>query len=226
MKHLLLLSSLTFATFTAQANIEQIDLAASQVSTTKLAQLVEQTSSYEQAYANYRLAITANITGQSQLTKTALKDARESLEAMNQQQATADSLALLASVYGMVIATDYSQAAILGPQSAVLLEQAQELEPENPRVWLVKAISAFNTPSMYGGGKEKAQTLATQAISYFEQPCSDICWGHAEAYAWRGLAKQEQGDIAGAQADWQQALQVEADYGWAKFLLSQQTANH
>jgi len=36
---------------------------------------------------------------------------------------------------------------------------------------------------------------------------------------WRGLAKKEAGDLSGAKADWQQALQLAPDYGWAKKLL-------
>lgn len=68
---------------------------------------------------------------------------------------------------------------------------------------------------------QNAKTLATTAIENFAQPCDDICWGEAEAYTWRGLAKQELSDNQGAVEDWQHALKVQADYGWAKFLLQQ-----
>ena len=99
--------------------------------------------------------------------------------------------------------------------------KAEQLAPLNPRVTLVKAIAAYNTPAMFGGSMQQAKTLASSAIERFNQPCENICWGEAEAYTWRGLAKQELGDAQGAIEDWQQALQVEKDYGWAKFLLQQ-----
>ncbi len=105
------------------------------------------------------------------------------------------------------------------PNSNRTLSQAQTLEPNNPRVLLIEAISAFNTPAAYGGSMLNTIQLTSKAIDLFAEPCDNICWGHAEAYTWRGLAKQSSGDSQGAIDDWQAALSVQADYGWAHFLL-------
>ncbi|WP_350432390.1 hypothetical protein ABIS04_01615 [Shewanella sp. H8] len=222
MKTLLLITSLTLVSHSSFADISDIDAAANTMNITELSQYSENSNDYEKAYADYRLAITANIIGQRQLAADSLNNAQQTLETMLNQHTSADSQALLAAVYGMQIAFDNTKGAEYGMKTAQLLQQASELEPNNPRVNLVKAINAFYTPSTFGGGLDKAQTLASQAITQYDLPCDTICWGHAEAYTWRGLAKQEQGDLSGAMQDWQAALDIDPQYGWANFLLNQQ----
>lgn len=225
MKTLLLLSSLALACTSAVAassmNITAIDNAANTLDLDKLQQLSAVSQDYDSAYANYRLAISANVMGKKALANSALTSAQTSLESLTSSQANAESLALLSSVYGMQIALDSSKGATLGRKSAKAIASAEQLEPQNPRVALIKAIAAYNTPAMFGGSMQNAKTLASTAIERFAQPCDTICWGEAEAYTWRGLAKQELGDTQGAMEDWQQALSLDKNYGWAKFLLQQ-----
>ncbi|MDD8060947.1 OspD family protein [Shewanella metallivivens] len=222
MKALVLITSLSLVSHYSLADIKDIDAAANTMNINQLSQYSQNTSDYEQAYAFYRLAIIANVSGQRKQAANSLNQAQNTLENLLSAQATADSQALLAAVYGMQIALDNSKGAEFGMKTATLLQQASELEPTNPRVSLVKAINAFYTPSVFGGGLEKAQTFASQAITLYDLPCDTICWGQAEAYTWRGLAKQEQGDLTGATEDWQAAIDIEPQYGWAKFLLNQQ----
>ncbi|ABE56748.1 TPR repeat [Shewanella denitrificans OS217] len=217
---MMLISPLSLAQ--SSSSIAAIDSAANSMNLAGLTRLSQGTdASYATAYANYRLAISANILGQRNTATQALGLAQTQLEQIISIEAAPEPLALLASVYGMQIAFDSSKGATLGFKISTLLTQARALAADNPRVALVAAISAFNTPSLFGGGMDKAISLSSQAIEYYAMPCDDICWGHAEAYTWRGLAKQEQGDMTGAIADWQQALTVDANYGWAQFLLSQ-----
>ncbi|MGI2049493.1 hypothetical protein [Shewanella oncorhynchi] len=217
----LLISTHSFAATPSNTNITNVDAASNAINLTQLQQLSGSTQDYDKAYANYRLAISANVMGQKTLASSALTTAQTTLEALETSQANAESLALLSSVYGMQIALDNSKGATLGMKSAKAITSAEQLEPQNPRVALVKAIAAYNTPAMFGGSMQNAKTLATTSIERFAQPCDNICWGEAEAYTWRGLAKQELGDSQGAIEDWQQAIKVQADYGWAKFLLQQ-----
>lgn len=223
MKSLFLVTSLAFVSHAASASIEQIDIAANTMNITHLTQYSTDAVDYEKAYANYRLAITANIVGQIELAAQSLNSAQLTLEALLNGQASADTQALLAAVYGMQIALDNSKGAEYGMKTAILLKQASQLEPQNPRVSLVKAINAFYTPSLFGGGLDKTKLLASQAIEQFNLPCDTFCWGHAEAYTWRGLAKQQQGDLVGAKQDWQTALTIDDQYGWATFLLNHQS---
>ncbi|MCL1138034.1 hypothetical protein [Shewanella pneumatophori] len=219
----LALSSALSSQLANAESIENIDAAANQMDVNTLKSYSQQGADYQQAYANYRLAITANIVGQPTLAVSALEDAKTTLENLTSTSSTADSLALLSSVYGMLIAFDNGKAATYGPKAGKALAQAKQLEPNNPRITLVEAISAFNTPTMYGGSMQRAADLASQAIELYANPCDNICWGHAEAYTWRGLAKQNLGDLEGAIADWNTALTVESDYAWAQFLLQQNT---
>ncbi|MBW3531784.1 tetratricopeptide repeat protein [Shewanella sp. NKUCC06_TVS] len=216
-----LISTHSFAATPSNTSITNVDAASNAMNLTQLQQLSGSTQDYDKAYANYRLAISANVMGQKTLASSALTTAQTTLEALETSQANAESLALLSSVYGMQIALDNSKGATLGMKSAKAIAGAEQLEPQNPRVALVKAIAAYNTPAIFGGSMQNAKTLATTAIERFAQPCGNICWGEAEAYTWRGLAKQELGDSQGAIEDWQQAIKVQADYGWAKFLLQQ-----
>jgi tetratricopeptide (TPR) repeat protein len=217
----ILISTHSFAATPSNTNITNVDAASNAMNLTQLQQLSGSTQDYDKAYANYRLAISANVMGQKTLASSALTTAQTTLEALETSQANAESLALLSSVYGIQIALDNSKGATLGMKSAKAIASAEQLEPQNPRVALVKAIAAYNTPAIFGGSMQNAKTLATTAIERFAQPCDNICWGEAEAYTWRGLAKQELGDSQGAIEDWQQAIKVQADYGWAKFLLQQ-----
>lgn len=220
MKTSIIIASIALLPSLTHANeIPAIDTASNTMNVAALQNLSQQTQDYDRAYANYRLAITANILGQSETAINALTSAQATLE--NLDQADAENLALLASVYGMQIALDSSRGASLGPKLGQALAQAQLLDPTNPRVVLVQAISAFNTPVSFGGSMKKAIELSSKAIALYEAPCDEICWGHAEAYTWRGLAKQSTGDSQGAIADWQAAVEVQADYGWANFLLKQ-----
>jgi len=49
-----------------------------------------------------------------------------------------------------------------------LLEKAQALDPQNPRVYFLKAQAALNKPSFIGGGKKKARPLLLKAQAKYE----------------------------------------------------------
>lgn len=223
MKTLLMTFSILTLTAAQAATVEQIDAASNRMDLKQLAvYAAEDPADYNKAYANYRLSIMAGLTGQQDQAAQALDVAQSTLEQLTSAQPEAESLALLSSVYGMQIGNNPLKGALYGPKSNKAMQQATKLDPANPRVALIKAISAYNTPAAFGGSKQSAIDLSSKAIELYAQPCQQLCWGHAEAYTWRGLAKQELGDKAGAIADWTKATEVEPSYGWARFLLTQQ----
>lgn len=230
MKILLLMTSLGLFGYSGLANastmdlpaqLSDIDKAANSLNIEGLQQLTNTTQDYANAYANYRLAISANVMGQKSIASDALSAASHTLESLIERQADVEYLSLLVSVYGMQIALDSSKGATLGLKSSNAIKRAEALDAHNPRLILVKAISAFSTPIIFGGSMQNALTYSNKAISAFNNPCNEICWGEAEAYTWRGLAKQALGDTQGATQDWLHALQIQPDYGWATFLLQQ-----
>ncbi|WP_419571447.1 hypothetical protein [Rheinheimera sp.] len=220
-----LMIALLIAASTSQAaSIDQIDSAANQMQLPQLTEYAKGSAvSYEQAYAQYRLAVISQVAGQTEQFSAALAQARQTLEQLTSEQPDAENLALLSTVYGLSIGENpVINGVKYGKKASDALVQAEQLAPDNPRVQLVKAISAYNTPALFGGSKTAAAELAGKAITLFSAPCEQICWGQEEAYVWRGLAKMDLGDNKAAIADWQQALQLNPQYGWARFLLEQQ----
>ena len=68
-------------------------------------------------------------------------------------------------------------------------EKAQELNPENPRAWLLHAQNIMHTPKFVGGGMEKACPVFEKALTAFEAFSNETPfwpnWGKgtAERYA-------------------------------------------
>ena len=61
------------------------------------------------------------------------------------------------------------------------IAKAKEINPENPRAYLLKALMVYNTPAQFGGGPEKACPEVQQANAKFAnfKPISPIApsWG-------------------------------------------------
>ena len=214
---------MTSTAIAGQDNIDRVELAASSLNFKDLQQLSTELQGYDAALANYRLALTANLTERSDDAEVALDKAMEILEQLQQEQAgSAEVNALLAQVYGYKIALSPIKGLIYGAKSHNTLEKAKEIAPNNPRVLLVTGIGAVNTPPMFGGSTEAAMNAFDKAVVAYENDrYSDYYWGHAEAYTWRGMLHSQQGEHEKAMADWQKALDIEPGYGWAKSLVAQ-----
>jgi hypothetical protein len=61
------------------------------------------------------------------------------------------------------------------------LDQAEKLNPNNPRIYYVRGNNVYNTPKAFGGGKEKAKPLFEKSAGLFEsqKPANAIepAWG-------------------------------------------------
>jgi hypothetical protein len=216
---LLLASSLSVQA--SQADIDNIEQAAMQLNSTELASLTKQTSGFEQALAFYRLAITQNLTAQAEEALQSLDLAMAELESITKlNQNDDEAWALLAQVYGLKIAYQPMKAAYYGPKSGRALASALAINNENPRAYLVKGISSYNTPAMFGGSKPSALEAFNQSITLYSQDNSTKAWGHAEVHIWRGLANLSLNKKEQALADWHAALAIEPNYDWAKMLIS------
>ena len=49
-----------------------------------------------------------------------------------------------------------------------MFEKAKKLDPENPRSYLWHGVNLYNTPSFFGGGKDKALPLLEKAIEKYK----------------------------------------------------------
>jgi len=72
-----------------------------------------------------------------------------------------------------------------GMKAQETLAKAEELNPDNPRVILIKAEDTYFTPEQYGGSKTKGMDLFKSALdkfsSYKPKTALDPNWGKAEA---------------------------------------------
>ena len=154
---------------------------------------------------------------------TGLKKNDEAKRALDEQATakspTADALALRSSVIGLMIGLSGNPLSgmTLGPKSSGLLDRAKEMEPKNPRVWLVSGMSAMFTPKMFGGGTDKAEQDLKKSLTLYEtdHPARPTpSWGQADAYIWLGQALHKNEKLDEARAAYQKALEMQPNNQW------------
>ena len=221
-KFILASAILSTSALAGQSEINLIEQSARSLDSAKLATLTEQYQGYDQAFALYRLAVTESVVGDNKSSKRYLDQAMVILESrLESNSEDVEAMILLAQVYGFQIALKPYKGAYYGIKSASVLEQAKALAPENPRVHLVQGISDYQTPAIFGGSKSSAIKAFDDAIEFYQvDQNSGYHWGYEEAYVWRGLAQLALNNGEQAQADWQRAIELAPDYGWAKMLKS------
>jgi hypothetical protein len=88
--------------------------------------------------------------------------------------------ALQAFLYQMRI-TDMSKGFKYSSLASEALEEAEKINPNNPRVYYLRGNNTFHTPKAFGGGKEKAKPMFEKAAALFEsqKPSNAIepAWG-------------------------------------------------
>jgi tetratricopeptide (TPR) repeat protein len=130
--------------------------------------------------------------------------------------------ALIASATGSMIGTSMVRGIRLGMRASAAEDRAEALGASNPRVLLLRAVSAWHKPSAFGGGEDKARELLQQALRGFERdaPARPLpAWGHAEAYAWHGQMELKAGRRDSARAAYDRALALVPGYAWVQYAL-------
>lgn len=178
-------------------------------------------SHYYVGLADYRLI---DLVDDEERSEDVMDDAQKHLEqAVELRPEWAEAHALLASVYGRKASQGMFSGMRYGPRAQRAMETATSLAPENPRVLLLDAISLYNTPERWGGDKDKAIEQLHAALDQFEDaaPSDPLApqWGHADAYAWLGIAHLEAGRTDAARAALEKALEVRAGYAWVEQVL-------
>ena len=133
----------------------------------------------------------------------------------------AEAYALLSAMFGNKIALNPILGMTLGMKSGSMLQKAFDLAPENPRVSLIAGQSAYYTPKMFGGGKEKALQHIQKAVACFQtfkpERSVDPTWGHDEAYAYLGMIQMDQGRLEEAKLSFEKALEINPNFSWVKY---------
>lgn len=174
-------------------------------------------------YMGYALYLLAQRTMETDMraAHASLEEAESFLERSIGIKPIAESHALLSSALGMRIEGPAS-AMSLGMRSGAAMGRAKALGPDNPRVRLLEGISAFHTPSMFGGGHEAALEHFLAAIELFVEDAPKLplpAWGHAETYAWLGQTHAALGQADEARAAYERALELEPGYVWVREVL-------
>jgi len=145
---------------------------------------------------------------------------RQSIEIKND---FSDAYNLLSALYGNKIGLKPWAVMTLGPKSGKAMGRAMELEQDNPRNYLISALSAYYTPKMFGGGVEKARIAFEKSIALFDSvQITDMelpTWGYDEAHAWLGQLFMDREEFDKAQMNFERALQINKNYGWVREIL-------
>jgi tetratricopeptide (TPR) repeat protein len=177
---------------------------------------------YAAAYAAWRLAVLPSV---AKKERGDLLDAAVAQleQAVKRNPKDAESHALLGSVYGLQISESPMTGGMrLGPRASAALDRAASLEPDNPRVLLAQGVSAFNTPAMFGGGKDKAEKLLRRSLERYaveRDTKAWPAWGRFDAHVWLGQTLAGKGQRAAAKAEYDKALAISPNSGWVKYSL-------
>ncbi|WP_298269170.1 tetratricopeptide repeat protein [Gemmatimonas sp.] len=159
---------------------------------------------------------------------TALPLFEESVALLERSVATRplpETHALLASAFGSMIGDSMLRGIRFGMKASDAEDKAVALAPRNPRVLMLRAVSAWYKPAAFGGGEEKARTLLQQALQAFsaDAPARPLpAWGRAEAYAWLGQMEAKAGNREAARAAYDQALALAPAFAWVQYVLKPQ----
>lgn len=175
---------------------------------------------YYIGYADYRLASRYFLV-QDPKAQQYLDDGIKNLElAIKKNKKLADAHALLSSLYGQKISMDMSLAMTLGQQSWMSMDNALKLEPKNPRVLMLKAMSTYYSPEQFGGSKPNGlKEMETSIAAFKEEKLDDPLlpdWGFEDALMMMASWKMEGGDNETASKLVDEVLNINPDFGWAK----------
>ncbi len=110
-------------------------------------------------------------------------------ESLSQNNSEITTLKAMATQCRMMV--DWSRGMTLGPKCTALIKEAEKQNPNNPRAYMFEANSVYNTPSQFGGSKDKGKDLMKKTIGLFStfkpEGTLDPNWG--KAYAENTLAE-------------------------------------
>lgn len=146
---------------------------------------------YYAAYCNARIGFLLQDDGESiEPYSNRGEDEAKKAEALLDKTTQRKELSELYTVMSMVNQTrvfinPMSYGPKNGPVAQQLLNQAKQLNPDNPRAIYLAAWFKYNTPKMWGGNKDLAKELANQSLKLLANNDTSVNphWGKAEVQA-------------------------------------------
>jgi tetratricopeptide (TPR) repeat protein len=141
-----------------------------------------------------------------------------------------EALALKGTLQGMAITFVPDARMTLAAEMNENLSRAATLDPQNPRIAFLAALTTLYKPIDVGGGPARAKPQLEHAVALFaasDRPGRNgIAWGHDDALLWTGVALSRLGDWAGARERFRQALAANPANGWVKTNLLPEAERH
>ncbi len=130
---------------------------------------------------------------------------------------TADAKLFRAAFNAFRITLRPIRATRLGPVSSRLINDALDLEPNNPHAHLEKGNMLFYAPPIFGGSKRRSIEHYARAVELFEQnmPTSQR-WLYLSTLVSLANAYQETGDTESAMRTFRKALSFEPEFKWVR----------
>jgi tetratricopeptide (TPR) repeat protein len=145
---------------------------------------------------------------------------RRAQAVIGQREDWSEGYALLSSLYGLKIARNWINAALLGPRAYGLAEEAVRRDSTNPRAWLVRGMMKLNAPVVFGGSSAEALESFRRSIELFERPGERTLlepdWGYIDALVWLGWTHQKDGRLSEARSAYEKALGIEPRADWIR----------
>ena len=133
---------------------------------------------------------------------------------------SAQGNALMSGILGYKIAFSPMSGMWNGSRSNKFLAKAMKIDDSQPKVWFLKGISLYHTPSSFGGDQKASIEHFAKALSLFhEHKCTDQNWEYLEAYTWLGRAYAATGQTEMARHIFEEILEIAPNFGWVKYSL-------
>ena len=110
-----------------------------------------------------------------------------------------------------------------------LLDEAEKIKPEFPRIYLIRGTMKYNTPGIFGGSYKDALKNFNKSVSLYERQNEDTAscdWGYLEALTWAGRSQEKLENFDAALYSYKKVLSIEPDFSWVKNLLLPELEEH
>lgn len=178
---------------------------------------------YNLTLAEYKLLEMSARSGGEELFDRYYEAALENAKVLSgEKNFTAKGKTLSAAVYMMKIAASPFSGATLSSKVHTLLDEAEKIKPEFPRIYLIRGMMKYNTPGIFGGSYEDALKNFNKAVLLYERQDEDpanIDWGYLEALTWTGRSQEKLENFEAARFAYKKVLSIEPDFGWVKYSL-------
>lgn len=179
---------------------------------------------YYLSLTDYRLSNYYFVGKEKDKAQKSLEEGLNYLEkALKKDPSKGEFHALYASFLGIKINLKPEEAMFLGMEIERYFALALDKSPENPRVNLLRGVSLFYTPEMFGGGAKNALKFLEKAVSLFEKEKIENpllpSWGKDEAYTFLGITYGKLGETEKAILALKKAIEINPNFGYARIQL-------